>query len=96
MDELPSDATAVALASAVAGDAMTDLIELAELFDVDVDHLTGPFPFISAWRFGKLQGAQLVEAQAFEDTAHRGLRDPDFGGDRLSARKREIRCTDRE
>jgi hypothetical protein len=38
----PSDAAAVALASAVARDAATDLIELAKLFDVDVDQLARP------------------------------------------------------
>src|SRR3981189_1987959 len=36
MEELPSDAAAVALALAVAGDAMADLVEFAELFDVAV------------------------------------------------------------
>src|ERR1700681_301948 len=84
MDELPSYAAAVALALAVAGDAMADLVELAELFDVDVDHLTGPFPFIATGRFGGLQGAQLIEAQALQHTAHRGGRDADLAGDRLA------------
>jgi len=32
MDELPADAAAIALTSAVAGDAMADFIETAELF----------------------------------------------------------------
>ena len=41
MDELPADAAAVALAGAVAGDAMADPVETAELFDIDVDHLAG-------------------------------------------------------
>ncbi len=60
MDELPADAAAVALAGAVAGDAVADLIELAELFDVDVDQLAGLLALISAGRLGGFQGAQLA------------------------------------
>ncbi len=84
MEELPSDAAAVALALAVAGDAMADLVEFAELFDVDVDHLAGPLALVAAGRFGRLQGAQLVEAQALEGAADRGGRDADRGGDLLA------------
>ena len=84
MDELPADAAAVALAGAVAGDAVADPIELAELFDVDVDQLARPLALISARRLGRLQGAQLVEAQTLEDAADGGRRDAGFGGDRLA------------
>jgi hypothetical protein len=84
MDELPANTAAVALALAVAGDAMAYPIELAELFDVDVDHLAGPLALVAAGWFGRFQGAQLVEAQALEHTAHRGGRDPHFGGDLLA------------
>ena len=84
VDELPADAAAVALAGAVAGDAVADLIELAELFDVDVDQLARPLALVSAGRLGRLEGAQLVEAQALEDAADGGRRDADFGGDRLA------------
>ena len=77
MDELPADAAAVALAGAVAGDAMADLVELAELFDVDVDQLAGPLALVAAGWFGRLQGAQPVEAQALEDAADGGGRDAD-------------------
>ena len=81
----PADAAAVALAGAVAGDAVAYLIELAELFDVDVDHLAGLFPLVAAGRFGRLERAQLVQPQAPEDAAHGGRRDADGGGD-LAAR----------
>src|SRR5260370_641287 len=64
MEELPSDAAAVALALAVAGDAMADLVELAELFDVDVDHLAGPLALVAAGRVGPPPGAQLVLCHA--------------------------------
>jgi len=33
MDEFPADAAAVALADAIAGDAVSDLVETAEFFD---------------------------------------------------------------
>ena len=42
MDELPAGAAGlVALAAAVAGDAVADALEAAELLDVDVDQLAG-------------------------------------------------------
>jgi hypothetical protein len=41
MNELPADATAVALTGAIAGDAVTDLVKATELLDVDVDHFAG-------------------------------------------------------
>jgi len=52
--------------------SMAGLVEAAEVLDIDVDQLAGPFPFIATWWFGGLQGAQLVEAQALEHTAHSG------------------------
>ncbi len=39
--ELPADAASVAVAGAVAGDAMARAVEAAELLDVDVDELAG-------------------------------------------------------
>ena len=47
MDELPADAAAVALAGAIAGDAMANAVEVAELFDVDMDHLAGCFALVA-------------------------------------------------
>ena len=56
MDDTPSRRRgAVALAGSIAGDAMADPIELAELFDVDVDEFTGMFALIAADRLGRLQ-----------------------------------------
>jgi hypothetical protein len=37
---------------------VADPVELAELFDVDVDHLAGALAFISMGRLGRLQSAQ--------------------------------------
>jgi hypothetical protein len=58
MDELPTNAAAVALASAVAGDAVANLIEPAELFDVDMDQFAGTLALVSALRLRRLQAAQ--------------------------------------
>jgi hypothetical protein len=41
VDELLADTAAVALAGSIAGDAVADLVEATELFDIDMDHLTG-------------------------------------------------------
>jgi hypothetical protein len=49
-----------------------------------MDHLAGLLALISAGWFGRFQGTQLVEAQALEDTAHRGGRDADSGSDLLT------------
>src|ERR1051325_1960569 len=84
MDELPTDTTTVALACAVAADAVADLVESAELFDVDVDHLAGPFALVAARRFSRFESAQFVEAQALEGAAHGGGRDANPGGDLLA------------
>jgi hypothetical protein len=45
----------LALSSAIAGDAVTDLIESAKFFDVDMDHLARLFALIAAYRLGRLQ-----------------------------------------
>ena len=54
----------VALTGSIAGDAMADPVEFAELFDVDMDQLAGVFTLVAPDRFGRLQVAQLVEAGA--------------------------------
>ena len=74
MHILPSRAffavrTLVALASAVAGDAMADLIEFAELFDVDMKEIAGRLAFIAAHRLWRVQGLELVESKALENAA---------------------------
>ncbi len=51
VDKLPADAAAVALADAIAGDAVTDALETAELFGVGVDHLAGLLALVARhWR----------------------------------------------
>ena len=69
MHILPSDPAGVALAVPVAGDAVTDAIELAELLDVDVEDLARGGALITADRLGRLERGQAVEAQPFQDAA---------------------------
>jgi hypothetical protein len=84
MHRLPSDPAGVALAVPVAGDAVTDAIELAELLDVDVEDLARGGALITADRLGRLERGQAVEAQPFQDAADGGGRNADFGGDLLA------------
>jgi hypothetical protein len=69
MQVFPADPTAVALTLAVAGDAVADLRETAELFDIDVNDFAGMFALIAANRLGWLQRREPVEATTPEDTA---------------------------
>src|SRR3979411_1486698 len=50
VDELPADAATVALAGPITGHAVTDLVETAKLFDIDVDHFAGSGTLITAHR----------------------------------------------
>src|SRR3954463_6222909 len=84
VDELPSDAPALALTGSVAGDAMADPVEAAELFDIDVDQFAGLFALVAANRRGGFERLDAGEAEAPEDTADRGRRDTDCNGDLLA------------
>ena len=46
---------ALALAGAIAGDAVADALEAAELLDVDVDQLAGMLALVAAHRLGRLR-----------------------------------------
>ena len=58
MHIFPADPAGLALAGPIAGDPMADPIELAELFDVDVDDLARGGAFIATDRFGRLERRQ--------------------------------------
>ena len=83
---LPADLAmgAVALACSIAGDAMAEPIELAELLDVDVDQLTRVLALIAPDRFSRLQRGELVEAEPPQDPADSRRRDADLGGNLLA------------
>src|SRR5207302_10899939 len=69
MQIFPADPAAVALTLAIAGDAVADLLETTELFDIDVDDLAGVLALVAAYRLGRLQGRELVNAKPLQDTA---------------------------
>src|SRR5215213_2897652 len=84
VDELPPDAPALALTGSIAGDAMADAVEAAELFDIDVDQFAGMRAFVAANRRGGFERLDAVEAEAPENAADRGRRDADRGCDLLA------------
>src|SRR4051812_17842878 len=97
VDELPADAAAVALAGAIASDAVADSVETTELFDIDVDHLAGRGALIAAHRLGRLQVAYPVQPQSLQDAADGGRRDAGFrrdllGGVSLTAQRLDDRA----
>src|SRR5215212_2240740 len=88
MDILPSQPLAtpprVALAAAIAGDAVADAVDPAELLDVDVDHLAGMGTLIAPDRLGRFECAELVEPQAPQDAADGCRREPELSSDLLA------------
>ena len=84
MDKLPADAAAVALAGAVAGDAMADPVEAAELLDVDMDHLARGFALVADDRRGRLQILDPAQAETLENPADRCRGDTGLLGDLLA------------
>ena len=95
MHIFPADPAGVALAGAVAGDPVTDPIELAQLLDVDVDDLARRGSFIAADRFGRLQRREPVEAEPLENTADGRRRNADLGGDLLAGMTLPAQSLDR-
>src|SRR4029453_6843111 len=79
VDELPSDAPALALTGSIAGDARADTVEAAGLFDIDVDQFAGMLALVAAHRRGGFERLDAVEAEAPEDAADRGRRDAAWG-----------------
>jgi hypothetical protein len=69
IDKLPTCISGVALLRTDAVDAVADPIELAELFDVDVDQFSGMLSFIAADRLGRLQRGESVKAEPTQDAA---------------------------
>src|SRR3954466_4765028 len=63
VDELPSDAPALALPRSIAGHAMADAIEATELFDIDVDQFAGMLTLVAANRRGRFKRLDAVEAE---------------------------------
>ncbi len=70
MDELPTDADmTVDDASSSSGNAVPDGADAAELFDIEMDEFARVLTFIATDRFGRLQGAQLVQSEPSQNAA---------------------------
>src|ERR1700722_16906599 len=65
MHIFPADPAGLALAGALAGDAVADAIELAELFDVDVDDLAGSCALVAADRLGGSRAESRLRPSRF-------------------------------
>ena len=74
---------------------MADAIELAELFDVDVEDLAGGGPFVATDRLGRFERRKPVEAEALENAADGGRRHADFDGDLLAGMALPAQSLDR-
>ena len=72
------------LPATVAGDAVADLVELAQLFDVDVDQLAGMLALVAPQRLSRLQRLQRVEPKTPQDAADGSGRDLELAGDLLA------------
>src|SRR6516165_3579278 len=71
MQIFPADPAGVALAGPVAGDPVTDPVELAQLFDVDMDDLARMLALIAADGLSRLQGSKSVKTEPAQDAADR-------------------------
>jgi hypothetical protein len=79
VDELPADATA--LAGPLTGDAVADLLEAAELLDVEVDQLAGVGALVAPDRRGRRQVLEPAQPAPAQDAADGGRLDADLPGD---------------
>ena len=66
VDELPADAPGIALAVAVACNAMADAVEFTQFLDIHIDHLAGAVPVITDHRLGRLQVPPAVQAMTYQ------------------------------
>lgn len=83
-DVLPADVARTL--GAVAGDAVADLVEAAELLDVDVQQFAGAVALVALHRLARAQIAQPGQARSPEHTADRGFGHAHVRGDvRLQA-----------
>src|SRR6202047_1882841 len=84
MNELPAGAACIALAFAVAGDALANSLEAPQFLDVEMDQLARMLSLIAPHRRGRLEGAEAVQAQPLEDPADGCRRDAGLLGNRLA------------
>ncbi len=69
MHELPPAAPAVALAFAVAGDAMANTFKTSEFLDIDMDKFAGMLALIAPDGLGRIEVFYPVQPRAFQNPA---------------------------
>jgi hypothetical protein len=69
MHELPSDAPAVALAFAAAGDAMANTFKSSEFLDIDMDKFAGMLALIAPDGLGRIEVLYPVQPRALQNPA---------------------------
>jgi hypothetical protein len=74
----------IALACAIAGDAMTSTLEAAEFLGVEMNKFAGMLALLTPDRLGRHEVLELAQAQAPQDPADRCAADAKLGGDRLA------------
>src|SRR5690606_24728250 len=82
VEELPAGAAPAALAGAIAGDAMADAVDAAELLGIEVDQFAGPLPLVAADLARRVEGGEPAEAEPAQDYPHGGDGPPELAGDR--------------
>ena len=86
VDELPTDPPGITQTVPIPCDTMPHTIELAQFFDVDMDHLAGPVALISDHRFGRLKVSPTVQPMAHQYAPHGRP-----GETRMSAMRSQVR-----
>jgi len=77
---LPALAPPVALARTIAGDAVADAVDPAELLDVDMDEFARMLALVADDRGLGLEGGEAVEADPAERQANRRARQAELAG----------------
>jgi hypothetical protein len=81
MHMLPTYAARIALTAPVAGDAVADAVEAAQLLDVEMDHVAGVVALVAACRGLGFDILHAAEPRRSEHAADGGGRDADDPGD---------------
>src|SRR4051812_3841884 len=80
VEVFPAGAALAALPGAVAGDAVADAVDPAELLDVDVDQLAGVLALVTDDRGLGLKGGEAVEPEPTQCQAHRRAGQAELAG----------------
>src|SRR3546814_8648466 len=86
---VPTDAAVAGHAAAMAGDAVADAVDAAELLGIDVDEFARPLPLIADRRELGVERPQPAEPEAAQHGADRGDGHAEPGRDPRAAQRSE-------